>query len=50
MKVQVKMSNGDKEVSVVMDEVEVIQAQSIVDVLREFFFNVTNICNSETLK
>lgn len=50
MKVQVKVSNGDKEVCVVMDEVEVIQSQGIVDVLREFFLNVNTICNSDTLK
>lgn len=50
MKVQVKVSNGDKEVCVVMDEVEVLQSQSIVDVLREFFINVNTICNSDALK
>ena len=50
MKVQVKVSNGDKEVYVVMDEVELVQAPSIVDVLREFFLNVNTICNSDALK
>lgn len=50
MKVQVKITNGDKEVCAIVDDVQPTQTQGVVAVLREFFLNINTLCNSETLK
>jgi hypothetical protein len=50
MKVQVKITNGDKEMCAVVNDVQPMQAQGVVDILREFFINLNALCNSETLK
>lgn len=50
MKIQVKISNGDKEVCAIMDEVNPTQTQGVIDILHEFFTELLTPCTSESLK
>ena len=50
MRVQVKISNGDKEVCAVVDEVQYTQTRDVIDILHEFFSELLTLCDSKTLK